>query len=98
MTPGSSTREPASSIALVAPTKSAFSRDRQHLSYTAIWCEQHEDILAERQDGRFDAYQIKTKDPDGGPWKMSDKGFQRAVATLTRLHQRFGRHIADMYI
>ena len=31
--------------------------------YAAIWCERHEDILAERVDGRFDAWQVKTCRP-----------------------------------
>ena len=28
------------------------------LDYTALWCEQHEDFLAETKNGLFDAYQI----------------------------------------
>src|ERR1700676_1490749 len=39
--------------------------------YVAIWCEQHEDCLAERTDKTFDAYQIKTSRPENGAWKLN---------------------------
>jgi Cap4 dsDNA endonuclease len=32
--------------------------------YVAIWCEHHEDFLAQRDDGLFDGYQIKTARPE----------------------------------
>src|SRR5258708_5411397 len=38
------------------------------LPYVAIWCEHHEDFLAERSDGRFDGYQVKTSRPELGAW------------------------------
>ena len=34
---------------------------KQTRPYRAIWCEQHEDLLAERDDGTFDAVQVKTR-------------------------------------
>lgn len=34
--------------------------------YSAVWCEHHEDVLAERVDGSYDAYQIKTRQPERG--------------------------------
>ena len=40
-----------------------------------IWCEQHEDFIAQRKDGKFEAYQVKTKDSSSGPWNISDEGF-----------------------
>src|SRR5262245_24082235 len=40
--------------------------------YVAIWCEHHEDLLAERTDGVFDGYQIKTSRPELGAWNMGD--------------------------
>ena len=38
--------------------------------YVALWCEQHEDYLAERSDKKFDAYQIKTSGPENGAWRL----------------------------
>jgi hypothetical protein len=40
--------------------------------YVAIWCEQHEDLLAERSDRTFDGYQVKTSRPENGPWKLNN--------------------------
>ena len=34
--------------------------------YQSIWCEYHEDLLAECQDGTLDVYQIKTRKPEEG--------------------------------
>src|SRR5438105_15210810 len=34
--------------------------------YVTIWCEHHEDYLDERNDKKFDAYQIKTSKPENG--------------------------------
>lgn len=36
---------------------------RGTLNYIALYCEHHEDFLAERPDGLFDGYQIKTSRP-----------------------------------
>src|SRR5262249_10225295 len=41
-------------------------------AYECIWCEHHDDFLAQRLDGRFDAYQIKTKRPERGGWTTRD--------------------------
>jgi hypothetical protein len=40
--------------------------------YSAIWCEHHEDFLAERHDGTFDGYQIKISRPERGAWRLTD--------------------------
>jgi hypothetical protein len=41
---------------------------RSKLPYLSIWCEQHDDYLAERADGLYDAFQVKTATPENGPW------------------------------
>ena len=42
---------------------------RGEVPYLAIWCEHHEDLLAERTDGTYDGYQIKTSQPEHDPSK-----------------------------
>lgn len=41
------------------------------LPYKSIWCEQQEDFLAERVDGLFEAYQVKTRNSELGAWELS---------------------------
>ena len=47
--------------------------------YVALWCEQHEDFLAERSDEKFDGYQIKTYRPENGAWRLSDRDLKRSI-------------------
>ena len=63
------------------------------LDYTAIWCEQHEDFLAEISDTLFDAYQIKTKKSELGPWKITDEAFEASINRFARLNNRFPSRI-----
>lgn len=63
--------------------------------YVAIWCEQHEDFLAQCTDGVFDGYQIKTKRPELGAWTLRDgeltKSIRRFVDLVSEFSQRIGR-------
>src|ERR1700759_3235223 len=47
--------------------------------YVAVWCEQHEDYLAERNDNKFDAYQVKTSRPESGAWRLNDLGLIKTI-------------------
>src|SRR6201999_4049200 len=58
--------------------------------YVAIWCEQHEDYLAERDDKKFDAYQIKTSRPENGAWKLNDLGLIKTIGRFVELVEEFG--------
>jgi len=64
--------------------------------YVAIWCEHHEDLLAERDDGRFDAYQIKTSRPEAGAWDMLEPDLMKSVGRFADLIQQFGDSIANV--
>ena len=55
------------------------------LAYKALWCEQHEDFLAELMDGFFDAYQIKTRKPELGEWELNDEAFWKSVLRFIKL-------------
>jgi hypothetical protein len=61
---------------------------RGHFPYEAVWCEHHEDLVAERSDGKLDAFQVKTRDHDA--WRTSDEPFRTAVGTLTRVRLTLG--------
>ncbi len=65
--------------------------------YVAIWCEQHEDFLAERADKKFDGFQIKTSRPENGAWRLNDRELKRAFARFTDLISEFGDAIGDLY-
>ncbi|WP_152558003.1 dsDNA nuclease domain-containing protein [Methanosarcina soligelidi] len=57
--------------------------------YTAIWCEQQEDFLAETEIGVFDAYQIKTRKSELGEWQLNDEPFWKSIARFVRLDIRY---------
>lgn len=61
----------------------------------AVWCEQEDDILGQVGDQLFDAYQVKTRRPENGPWRITDEPFRKAVKTFVRLnttyHKQFRR-------
>ncbi|WFU34874.1 dsDNA nuclease domain-containing protein [Bradyrhizobium brasilense] len=65
--------------------------------YVAIWCEQHEDLLAERSDGTFDGYQIKTSRPENGPWKLNDLELIKTIGRFTGLVREFGNAINEVF-
>jgi len=67
------------------------------LSYTAIWCEQHEDFLAEHDSGGFDAYQIKTRKSELGEWQINDEAWHKSVGRFISLDALFPNQIQTFY-
>ena len=65
--------------------------------YSAIWCEQHEDLLAERTDGLFEAFQVKTRKPDIGLWKLTDDAFFKSVKRFVDLELEFPGKVTKFY-
>lgn len=65
--------------------------------YVALWCEHHEDFLAERNDGRFDGYQIKTSKPELGAWKLTDVELIRSIGRFVDLVTLFQDRIGDLF-
>ena len=65
--------------------------------YVAIWCEHHEDFLAERLSGTFHAYQIKTRQPEDGPWKLNDGPLRDSLKRFVRLNALFPGAIDAFY-
>jgi len=52
--------------------------------YVSIWCEHHEDFLAESSNGTFDAFQVKTRDT-GETWQVSDESFYKSISRFVNL-------------
>lgn len=67
------------------------------LTYTAIWCEQHEDFLAQYNNGEFDVYQIKTRKSELGPWELNDESFSKSVGRFISLNSTFPGKIRSFY-
>lgn len=58
-------------------------------NYTAVWCEQEDDILAQIGENSFDSYQVKTRKPELGEWRLTDDAFVSAVKVFLRLDAEF---------
>lgn len=65
--------------------------------YAGIWCEHHEDFLAERTDGQFDAYQIKTRRPELGAWTVFAPEFAHALKRFTEISESFEDRLRAFY-
>ncbi len=63
--------------------------------YIAIWCENHEDLLAQRDDGTFDAYQIKTRQNE--LWTLGDDSLKHSIKRFIELNQQFPGKIHRYY-
>lgn len=65
--------------------------------YLALWCEHHEDFLAEGADGCVDGYQIKTRRPELGAWTLTDRETIKAIGRFVDLVTSFGDRINALY-
>ncbi|MBY0511802.1 MAG: DUF4297 domain-containing protein [Rhodospirillaceae bacterium] len=65
--------------------------------YRAIWCEQHEDFLAERSDGKFDGYQIKTSKPESGAWTLADDDLVKSIGRFVDLVADYKDQVHDLF-
>jgi hypothetical protein len=65
------------------------------LPYLSLWCEHHDDYLAERPDGLYDAFQIKSATPEDGDWVWSREGLKKSVKKFVTLNKRFPERIGN---
>ncbi|GAB3585700.1 dsDNA nuclease domain-containing protein [Hymenobacter daeguensis] len=61
--------------------------------YQALWCEHHEDLLAELPDSTYDAYQVKTRRPEIGDWTLTEEPIRHSLKRFVDLHIQFGANI-----
>ena len=66
----------------------------KQLAYTSLWCEHHDDFLAQLGE-KFDSYQVKTRQPENGFWELTTDGFVAAVKKFAILESRFPGRIAN---
>lgn len=66
-------------------------------SYVAVWCEHHDDLLAELSSGVFHAIQVKSNSAQGATWKCSDSGFIDAVRKFAEHESQYSSQI-EKYI
>jgi hypothetical protein len=69
---------------------------RNQLPYISIYTEHHEDILCQRSDGLFDAYQIKTRKPEEGLWDLADEALKKSIKRFVELNKKFGEYIYSL--
>jgi hypothetical protein len=65
--------------------------------YVAVWCEHHDDLLAELPLGGFHAIQVKTDSTQGATWKCRDSGFIDAVRKFAEHESQYTSQI-EQYI
>lgn len=63
-------------------------------SYIAIWCEHHDDLLAELQNGEFHAVQVKTVASLNATWGCTDKGFIDAIRKFAEHESNYATKIS----
>ena len=63
----------------------------------AIWCEQHEDLLAEFEGDFFDAYQVKTRRSELGYWKLNHEALLKSLKRFVELNKRYPGKIRKFY-
>jgi len=63
--------------------------------YTVLWCEHHEDLLGQRNDRSFEAYQIKTR--RDGQWNLSDEPLKNSIKRFVEVDQRFPGKIKEFF-
>ena len=70
---------------------------RSERDYTALWCEQHEDFLGQVSENLFDAFQLKTRKPETGPWEWNDDALAGSVERFVNLDRLFPDQIRHFY-
>ncbi len=63
--------------------------------YIAILCENYEDLLGQRNDDFFDAYQIKTR--RDGSWNLSDEPLKDSIKHFVEVDQRLSGKIKSFF-
>lgn len=70
---------------------------RGSLGYISLYCEHHEDFLAERSDGQFDGYQVKTSKPENGAWTLTSTALVRSIGRFVDLLESYPQQIGDFF-
>lgn len=63
-----------------------------------IYCEHHDDVIVRLSTGKFQACQIKTRDPGLGPFKSSDPAMVNTISRFVGLETQFPGHFEKFVI
>lgn len=66
--------------------------------FAELYCEQHEDVLVKRKDGKFVGVQIKTKTDGYGHLTANDEAVINSLCRFSRLDQEFLGHFANFVL
>ena len=56
---------------------------------SAVYCENHEDVLLRKRDGRYEGVQVKTRKFDAEPFRANDEAVQKSIARFAALEKSF---------
>lgn len=59
------------------------------IAYKELLCEQHEDILGVRNDGKFEGIQIKTKQISNGVLELEEESVKNSLVRFVKLYKQF---------
>lgn len=59
----------------------------EEMEFSDLYCELHEDILLKRNDGRFIAFQVKTREIERGPFKTGDEEILKSLKRFMELER-----------
>ena len=65
--------------------------------YQTLWCEHHEDFLAECDDGLYEAWQIKTRKRENGAWQLNTDALRDSICRFVKLEKRYPGKIKGYY-
>lgn len=69
-----------------------------NIPYKELYCEHHEDILAVREDGKYDGLQIKTRQPSDGPFELRDPAIKKSLLRFIKLESDFENLFSNFMI
>jgi len=65
--------------------------------YISLYCEHHEDFLAQRPDGLFDGYQVKTSRPENGAWTLTSVPLVGSIGRFVDLLSAYPDQIGEFF-
>lgn len=69
----------------------------EETEFSDLYCELHEDFLLKRNDGRFTAFQVKTREIERGPFKTGDEEIRKSLKRFLELEKDYPSSF-DKYI
>lgn len=64
--------------------------EKKEVDCRSLWFEHLEDILLEKNNGKFNFYQVKTREPTLGKWKMSDDALVKSIKRFCEFESEYG--------